>query len=181
MPTFRIKEAADLLGVSNDTFYRWIDAGRITAADDASGVLAVDGAALARLAQELAEPADHGESSMVVAHSVRNRFSGLITVGSDQGAVPGFHPARFPGPPSEPAVPVSGQPALHKSRWVGVFSRSAGPWRRDCRSPVAVARGAHLGRVVDLCFAIAWPPSALAVTAADGLPGRQAPVAVFAA
>jgi molybdopterin-binding protein len=79
MPTFRIKEAADLLGVSNDTFYRWIDAGRITAADDASGVLAVDGAALARLAQELAEPTDHGESSMVVAHSVRNRFSGLIT------------------------------------------------------------------------------------------------------
>jgi molybdopterin-binding protein len=79
MPTFRIKEAADLLGVSNDTFYRWIDAGRITAADDASGVLAVDGAALARLAQELAEPADHGETRMVVAHSVRNRFSGLIT------------------------------------------------------------------------------------------------------
>ena len=79
MPTFRIKEAADLLGVSNDTFYRWIDAGRITAADDASGVLAVDGAALARLAQELAEPTGHRETKMVVAHSVRNRFSGLIT------------------------------------------------------------------------------------------------------
>jgi molybdopterin-binding protein len=79
MPTFRIKEAADLLGVSNDTFYRWIDAGRITAADDASGVLAVDGAALARLAQELAEPTSHGEIRMVVAHSVRNRFSGLVT------------------------------------------------------------------------------------------------------
>jgi molybdopterin-binding protein len=79
MPRFRIKEAADLLGVSNDTFYRWIDAGRITAADDASGVLSVDGAELARLAQELAEPTDHGESRAVVAHSVRNRFSGLIT------------------------------------------------------------------------------------------------------
>ena len=79
MPTFRIKEAADLLGVSNDTFYRWIDAGRITAADDASGVLAVDGAALARLAQELAESADHPEDKIVVAHSARNRFSGLVT------------------------------------------------------------------------------------------------------
>src|SRR2546421_474502 len=79
MPTFRIKEAADLLGVSNDTFYRWIDAGRITAADDASGVLAVDGAALARLAQELAEPTGHRETKMVVAHSVRNRFSGLVS------------------------------------------------------------------------------------------------------
>jgi molybdopterin-binding protein len=79
MPTFRIKEAADLLGVSNDTFYRWIDAGRITAADDASGVLAVDGAALAKLAQELAEPTGHEATRMVVAHSVRNRFSGLVT------------------------------------------------------------------------------------------------------
>jgi molybdopterin-binding protein len=79
MPTFRIKEAADLLGVSNDTFYRWIDAGRITAADDASGVLAVDGAALARLAQDLAEPAGHEDNSVVVAQSVRNRFSGLVT------------------------------------------------------------------------------------------------------
>jgi excisionase family DNA binding protein len=55
MPTFRIKEAASLLGVSNDTLYRWIEAGRITAADDASGVLAVDGVALATLAQELAK------------------------------------------------------------------------------------------------------------------------------
>jgi molybdopterin-binding protein len=79
MPTYRIKEAADLLGVSNDTFYRWIDAGRITAADDASGVLAVDGAALARLAQELAESADHPEDKIVVAHSARNRFGGLVT------------------------------------------------------------------------------------------------------
>ena len=79
MPTFRIKEAAGLLGVSNDTFYRWVDAGRITAADDASGVRAVDGAALARLAQELAEPTGHGETRMVVAQSVRNRFSGLVT------------------------------------------------------------------------------------------------------
>lgn len=79
MPTFRIKEAADLLGVSNDTLYRWIDAGRITATGDAAGLLTVDGTALARLAQELAEAIDHGESRSVVAHSVRNRFGGLVT------------------------------------------------------------------------------------------------------
>jgi molybdopterin-binding protein len=42
-------------------------------------VLAVDGVALARLAQLLAEPADYAEDRMVVAHSVRNRFSGLIS------------------------------------------------------------------------------------------------------
>ena len=79
VPTFRIKEAADLLGISNDTLYRWIEAGRITAADDDHGLLAVDGMELATLAQELAEPADHSEDKMVVAHSMRNRFSGLIT------------------------------------------------------------------------------------------------------
>src|SRR6266516_3620278 len=79
MPTFRIKQAASLLGVSTDTLYRWIDAGRISAADGPSGVLSVDGLALATLAQELAETADHAEDKLVVAQSVRNRFSGLIT------------------------------------------------------------------------------------------------------
>jgi len=79
MPTYRIKQAASLLGVSTDTLYRWIDAGRITAADDPSEVLSVDGLALATLAQELAETAGHAEDKLVVAQSVRNRFSGLIT------------------------------------------------------------------------------------------------------
>jgi len=39
----------------------------------------VDGVALAKLAEELAESADHGEGGVVVAHSVRNRFSGLVS------------------------------------------------------------------------------------------------------
>jgi molybdopterin-binding protein len=79
MPTFRIKEAASLLGVSTDTLRRWADRGRIETFTDASGRLAVDGVALARLAQDLAEAADHGEARVVVAHSVRNRFSGLVS------------------------------------------------------------------------------------------------------
>jgi molybdopterin-binding protein len=37
------------------------------------------GVALARLAQELAEPRDNGAGQVMVAHSARNRFSGLIT------------------------------------------------------------------------------------------------------
>ena len=77
MPTFRIKEAAGLLGVSTDTVRRWADGGRIETTTDSSGRLAVDGAALARLAQDLAASADHAESRAVVAHSARNRFSGL--------------------------------------------------------------------------------------------------------
>ena len=79
MPTFRIKEAASLLGVSTDTLRRWADGGRIDTVTDASGRLAVDGAALARFARELAESADHAEDRMVVALSARNRFSGLVS------------------------------------------------------------------------------------------------------
>ena len=78
-PTFRIKEAASLLGVSTDTVRRWADGGRIETTTDSSGRLAVDGATLARFAQHLAESADHGESRVVVAHSARNRFSGLVS------------------------------------------------------------------------------------------------------
>jgi molybdopterin-binding protein len=79
MPTFRMKEAASLLGISDDTVRRWADGGRIKTITDASGVLAVDGVELARLAQELAESADRAEGQMVVAQSVRNRFSGLVS------------------------------------------------------------------------------------------------------
>jgi molybdopterin-binding protein len=78
MPKFRIKEAASLLGVSTDTLRRWADAGRIGTTTDASGRMAVEGTALAALAQELAE-ADHEQTRMVVASSARNRFSGLIS------------------------------------------------------------------------------------------------------
>lgn len=79
MPTFRIKEAAGLLGVSDDTLRRWADSGRIEATVDAAGLMAVDGRALARLAQELAGSAGQDQSRVIVAHSARNRFTGLIT------------------------------------------------------------------------------------------------------
>jgi molybdopterin-binding protein len=79
MPTFRIKEAAGLLGVSTDTLRRWAEGGRIDTITDASGRLAVDGAELARFARDLAASGDQGEDRMVVAHSARNRFSGLIS------------------------------------------------------------------------------------------------------
>jgi molybdopterin-binding protein len=79
MPIFRIKEAANLLGVSTDTLRRWADGGRIGTTTDAAGRLAVDGVELARLAQDLAPAADYGESSIVVANSVRNRFGGLVS------------------------------------------------------------------------------------------------------
>jgi len=79
VPTFRISEAASLLGVSPDTVRRWADAGRIETTTDAAGRLAVDGVVLARFAQELAESVDNGEGRAVVAHSARNRFTGLVS------------------------------------------------------------------------------------------------------
>jgi molybdopterin-binding protein len=79
MPTFRIKEAASLLGVSTDTLRRWADQGRVETTTDDIGRQAVDGTALARLAQQMAESVNHPEGRMVVAHSARNRFTGLVT------------------------------------------------------------------------------------------------------
>jgi molybdopterin-binding protein len=79
VPTFRIKEAAELLGVSYDTVRRWAEEGRIEQTTDAAGRLAVDGVALARFAQERAEAAVQPDDGAVAAQSLRNRFTGLIT------------------------------------------------------------------------------------------------------
>jgi molybdopterin-binding protein len=79
VPTFRIKEAADLIGVSDDTLRRWADGGRIETTTDASGRLAVAGAELARFARELAESDDPADDRAVVGHSMRNRFGGLVS------------------------------------------------------------------------------------------------------
>ena len=77
MGTFRVREAAELLGVSDDTLRRWADAGRIAVVTDDSGRQAVEGVALAHLAQELAT--QPGEERAIIGHSVRNRFTGLVT------------------------------------------------------------------------------------------------------
>ena len=79
MPVFRIREAADLLGVSYDTMLRWADSGRIEKTTDSSGRLAVDGAALAQFARERAESASSADGTPVAAQSTRNRFTGLVT------------------------------------------------------------------------------------------------------
>ena len=76
MTQYRISEAAELLGVSDDTVRRWVDGGRLAADADASGRLAVDGAALAAFAVDQAStPADPSS----VGRSARNRFVGIVT------------------------------------------------------------------------------------------------------
>ena len=79
MGTFRIKAAADLLGVSDDTVRRWADDGRVATTRDASGRLVIDGVVLARFAEEIGAASSKTPSRVVVSESVRNRFTGLVT------------------------------------------------------------------------------------------------------
>lgn len=80
MPTFRIRHAAELLGVSDDTVRRWADSGRLETTMDATGRRAVDGVELARLAEELAQAQGDPEAGMmIIRQSARNRLTGLVT------------------------------------------------------------------------------------------------------
>ncbi|MBR7741964.1 helix-turn-helix transcriptional regulator [Phycicoccus sp. BSK3Z-2] len=76
MTQMRISDAAELLGVSDDTVRRMVDADRLPATRDDAGRLVVEGAALAALAQEIARPAAVGT---VADESARNRMRGVVT------------------------------------------------------------------------------------------------------
>ena len=76
MPTYRISQAAQLLGVSADTVRRWTDAGRLEVQRDESGRRVIAGADLARFAVELNR--DH-ELNATEGHSARNRVVGIVT------------------------------------------------------------------------------------------------------
>ena len=82
MTHLRISDAAALMGISDDTVRRWIDRGDLTEHADNSGRKTVDGAELARLAQERAAgQRDVGTEGV----SARNSFRGLVTaVKSDE-------------------------------------------------------------------------------------------------
>ncbi|TCL82576.1 molybdopterin-binding protein [Rathayibacter sp. PhB179] len=76
MPQIRIKNAADYLGVSDDTVRRWIENGTLASSKDAAGRSVVEGLDLARLARQNAIlPVDPSE----VGRSARNRFVGIVT------------------------------------------------------------------------------------------------------
>lgn len=76
MTALRVREAADLLGVSDDTVRRWIDNGSLVADKDAAGRKVVDGVALAEFARS-----NSGASPNLVGSdsSARNRFVGIVT------------------------------------------------------------------------------------------------------
>lgn len=75
MTQIRIATAADLLGVSDDTVRRWMEAGRLSRVTDEAGRQGVDGVELANLAKELADGDPLGEGE----RSARNHLTGLVT------------------------------------------------------------------------------------------------------
>ncbi|BBZ09717.1 MerR family transcriptional regulator [Mycolicibacterium doricum] len=77
MPLIRVRQAAELLGVSDDTVRRWIDGGGLAASADASGRKVLDGAELAAFARRQTSSAP--KDPLDTASSARNRFAGLVT------------------------------------------------------------------------------------------------------
>jgi molybdopterin-binding protein len=76
MPQIRISQAANLLGVSDDTVRRWVEGGQLAAAVDQTGRKVLDGARLAAFARTQASSV---VDPSVVGRSARNRFVGLVT------------------------------------------------------------------------------------------------------
>ncbi|WP_062355654.1 TOBE domain-containing protein [Herbidospora yilanensis] len=74
MATFRISEAAAILGVSADTVRRWVDSGRLAASRDEHGRRLIDGPDLAAFARTQVAGETGGATS-----SARNRFRGIVT------------------------------------------------------------------------------------------------------
>ena len=76
MSVFTMREAAELLGVSDDTARRWADAGRFAVVDRDGGHRGVDGRELARFATSLA---NDEQAPGAAAVSARNRLVGIVT------------------------------------------------------------------------------------------------------
>lgn len=75
MPTYRVSDAANLLGVSDDTVRRWIDSGRLASTRAPAGHHEIPGTALAELARSLGADPEPGSRH----RSTRNRLRGIVT------------------------------------------------------------------------------------------------------
>ena len=79
MTDFTVKEAAALLGVSDDTVRRWAEGGRLTLHPGSNGRSFVEGVQLAGLAQELAAESELAAAFPTSRASARNRITGIVT------------------------------------------------------------------------------------------------------
>jgi molybdopterin-binding protein len=76
MASFKIGEAAELLGVSVDSVRRLADAGRLTTVRTSGGQRVVDGRQLARF---MAAASTDVKPETTVGRSARNHFPGIVT------------------------------------------------------------------------------------------------------
>jgi len=76
MPSYRLGQAARLLGVSVDTVRRWADRGRVKAARSSGQQRMIDGKTLALLATKIGA---EDEDDRPVPASARNRMLGIVT------------------------------------------------------------------------------------------------------
>ncbi|MBA3233390.1 MAG: helix-turn-helix domain-containing protein, partial [Propionibacteriales bacterium] len=79
MTVHRLSDAAHLLGVSDDTLRRWVDAGRVPADRTTDGRAGIPGTALAALARELADIPTDGSAASSQRVSARNQLRGIVT------------------------------------------------------------------------------------------------------
>lgn len=79
MTAFTVRQAAALLGVSDDTVRRWGDSGRLTLHKAATGRTSIDGADLVVLMRESDAGAELAEAFPTARSSSRNKLTGLVT------------------------------------------------------------------------------------------------------
>ncbi|MDZ5621373.1 TOBE domain-containing protein [Nocardioides bizhenqiangii] len=77
MGDYRIAEAAEVLGVSDDTVRRWVDAGRLPSTTR-SGRTVIPGADLAGFAASLVDDTER-QRTRAGSVSARNRMTGIVT------------------------------------------------------------------------------------------------------
>lgn len=75
MPSYRLGQAAVMLGVSVDTVRRMVDDGRLVAVRTGGGQRLIEGESLAQIAKPKRRP----KPQVFPKQSARNRFPGIVT------------------------------------------------------------------------------------------------------